>query len=232
MTNSLERHEFDKLPFWDELSAEDKRAVIHATEGLREASLGVVNLRIKMGEHLTKVEKALKNGKRWDVYLQTFSSFSSRTARRYIILYETVSKTLSPANMAALNELGIEVGSTSNPERPLGELQDVISILPPPRSDDREKNRVWAMEVAEKRRIRRKRREMTARECEKRAFQWVRRYYRRAGLAGRAQHKWALGFLGKLLQEFGFSSVQRIEPEAIPEDFSRPVGWQKGRKRG
>lgn len=231
MTNIERRDEFDSLPFWGELSAEEKRTVIHATDGLREASVGVANLRIKMGEHLAKVEKVLKDIRRWDIYLQTFSSFSSKTARRYIVLYETVSKKLSPANLAALSERGIEVGSSSNPERPLGPIQDLLAENPPPKSDDPDKNRLWSAQIEEKKRLLRQKRDITPRECEKKAFQWVRRYYRRAGLTGRAHDKWARGLLGKLLLEFGYTSKQTIEPEAAPEDFTKPVGWQKGRKR-
>jgi hypothetical protein len=208
---------FENLPFWQSLDKDRRKTVISGTNRIHSAVVGALQLRAEVARAAAEVRAVLQEEGYWVKYLRSLES-SYRSVYRWLGRLDQLA--LPPAVLDAAATRGIDVVE--------GRYFNTIKELPPPKAIEGAAIDTYLEKVARSA-GRRKSRGKEPERAERDAWRAVVNQGRHV-TAGRARTAWAIRLIGKLMAEFGLPG-QRVEPEAVPEDFRAQVGYPKGRPR-
>jgi hypothetical protein len=120
------------LPWWSKISIQEQSAVMEETQLLAGSLLDVGKARLKVGEHLTKLQGILEPHNLFSRYLKTFH-FSRKTAYRYIAGFKNAQATLPGPILVEAMKRNIDIIGYDE-VKPLGKYTDAVKALPPPNS--------------------------------------------------------------------------------------------------
>lgn len=232
---------FSSMPGWDKLNADEQTVV--QTEGVALAQALLVNgaSRLAIGEHLTNLQGTLEPHNLFGRFLRSFK-FSKRTAYRFISGFKNAKARLPEPILKAAMARGINLLG-DNDQKPLGIYTEAAKRLPPPQNPDPTQVNAWLDSVEQVR----KDVKQEAADAEgtdafvmpeptdpatamKECFRFVSNRYKQLPTTPKVRANWMRGLIGILLAEFGVSSMQQFQPQAVPEDFRVVRGRPKENK--
>ncbi len=159
---------------------------------------------------------------------------TQRTAQRKITAYKNAKTYYHDNILKAAMVRGMTLSSHST-TRPLGQLQEIVKALPPPKSPTPEKANEYLDQLTVKLKERRQRiskKEKTKEEEKvtlgdpamllKMSYRSLSSLVKR--LPSRSRRTWLEGITGMMMTLVGISTEQRFEPCAIPEDYQPKRG--------
>jgi hypothetical protein len=207
-------------PFWGELSQTEQKTVKEGTEEAAAAHRRMRQSRLEVAWGLSKVYTVLGAKGHWTKYLHTLEH-SQRSSYRWFNRLNDLALPAPVVEGAIAQGVDLIHGSYAAP----------LKRLHPPKKLDEKAVAGYLEELQD---LREKYQNKTVEtvvepaEAELKAWRAVVRQW--TALKGTRRSQWALRLIGRLMAEMGLPA-QRIEPEAVPEDFRPKPGYPAGRPR-
>jgi len=235
VTSLVPKTMFTALPWWNDLTAEEKATVEKESRQLATAMLDLAYSKLAIGEHLQTLRNVLEPKRLFVKYLRNFH-FSQRTAYRYIRGFENATKMLPENVLRVVASRGVNmIGETE--EKPLGVYTEAVKELPPPKRSDPQAIESWLDKVEDKRKeIARAAPERTTIEGDpetllKETIRFITVRYTRLPEHHKTREAWVKKLMGMILTECGRAEPQKIAPVSVPADYvkgpGRPRAGQK-----
>ncbi len=237
---ALPREKLNKL--FKELKPSEQEELFTATRGVMQSlaaeQVGILGQGFYLAQGQAILAPPLKgkvtNNKTFCKWLSTFR-MAQRTAYRKIAAFKNAKEHYPDNVLKAAMARGMTLSSYST-VRPLGQFQEIVKALPPPKSPTPEKANEYLDTLNVKLKERRQRiakKDKSKMEDEKPApgdpAMLLKMGYRSLStlakrVPSRSKRAWLDNMTGMMMTLMGISSGQRFEPCAIPEDFQPKRG--------
>lgn len=219
---------YEALPFWGELSQTEQKTVKEGTEEAAAAHRRMRQSRLEVAWGLSKVYAVLGAKGHWTKYLHTLEH-SQRSSYRWF----------NRLNDLALPAPVVEGAIAQGVDLIHSSYIEPLKQLPPPKNlgagsvesylKKIEDLRQEELKVTEAGRRNPVRRDMEG--AEKTAWRAViHQWNALKGTRAQQRASWAIRLIGRLMAEMGIPA-QKIDPEAVPEEFRPKPGYPAGRPR-
>ncbi len=220
-----------ELGWWDKLDEAEQDAVMAEGRALSVAMLQYGTSRLKIGEHLAKLQSVLEPHNLFGKFLKNFH-FSKRTAYRYIAGFNNAKARLPKTVLDAAMARGVNLIGESE-LKPLGIYTQAVEQLPPPVNPTPVQAETWLNQVEQ---VRKQTREtegstpyavtvntdpqLLLKEC----YRFVSLRYKRLPSNTKTRAAWVRNLVGMLLSDMGIAGQQAFAPTVVPEDYKAQRG--------
>jgi hypothetical protein len=238
LSAALPRAQLLKQKYFKGLKPNEQETLFSATKGVMHSLAAEQVGLLGQGFYLAQGQAILapSNGKRkkdqsFGKWLRNFR-MTQRTAYRKIAAYKNAKEHYPDTVLTAAMARGMTIASHST-TRPLGQFQEIVKTLPPPKNPSPEKANEYLDQLNIKLKERRQRTARKDKKDEKQATgdpaMLLKMSYRSLSvlakrLPSRSKRAWLDSVTGMMMTLLGISTGQRFEPCAIPEDFQPKRG--------
>lgn len=215
--------------WWKKLNQDEQAVVVNESRELSTAMLAYGTSKLRIGEHLTKLQSVLEPHNLFGRYLKSFH-LSKRTAYRYIAGFNNAKARLPESVLQAAMVRGVNLIGDSE-VKPLGTYTSAVEKLPPPANATPVQVDTWLDQIEQVRKEERSSGALATmpvptdsgvllKEC----YRFVSLRYKRLPNNTRTRANWIKSLVGMILSDMGVQGQQSFAPQAVPEDYKAQRG--------